>query len=252
MVVHLLLLLSQGQQHQVYNIKSTGLSTYRGIVRFLNYVRGACTVIIYDDDSFAVNNSPLAVTMKTYDMPSAIRDGIISAFNDEDSSAFTIVTTAIIKMTTVFHESPSAIHVEMPYAVNDGISSAAIADKAQCDYYDSDTAVSRVSPSIVIDTESSIVSVSDAVTSTPSSAVSVVDEATFTPVTNMSTVFNSRTVDNVFDLYFDTIFDTLSLVYNDNDHDSFCPSSTGNNERSSVAVTTNIQCWKGHAFFFDL
>ena len=118
MVVHLLLLLSQGQQHQVYNIKSTGLSTYRGIVRFLNYVRGACTVIIYNEDSFAVNNSPLAVTMKTYDMPSAIRDGIISAFNDEDSSAFTIVTTAIIKMTTVFHESPSAIHVEMPYAVN--------------------------------------------------------------------------------------------------------------------------------------
>ena len=144
--------------------------------------------------------------MKTYDMPSAIRDGIISAFNDEDSSAFMIVTTAIIKMTTVFHESPSAIHVEIPYAVNDGISSA----------------------------------------------VSVADEATFTLFTNMTTVFNSHTVDNDFDLYFDTIFDTLSLVYNDNDHDSFCPSSTGNNERSSVAVTTNIQCWKGHAFFFDL
>ena len=177
-----------------------------------------------------MNNSPLAVTMKTYDMPSAIRDGIISAFNDEDSSAFTIVTTAIIKMTTVFHELPSAIHVEMPYAVNDGTSSAAIADKAQCDYYDSETAV----------------------TSTPSSAVSVADEATFTPVTNITTVFDSCAVDNDFDLYFDTIFDTLSLVYNDNDHDSFCPSSTGNNERSSVAVTTNIQCWKGHAFFFDL
>ena len=134
--------------------------------------------------------------MKTYDMPSAIRDGIISAVNDEDSSAFTIVTTAIIKMTTVFHESPSAIHVEMPYSVDDGISSAAIADKAQCDYYDSETAV----------------------TSTPSSAVSVADEATFTPVTNMTTVFNSRTVDNDFDLYFDTIFDTLPLVYNTFDY----------------------------------
>ena len=227
-----------------------------------------------------MNNSPLAVTMKTYDMPSAIRDGIISAFNDEDSSAFTIVTTAIIKMTTVFHESPSAIHVEMPYAVNDGISSAAIADKAQCDYYDSDNAVSRVSTSIVIDTESSIISAAGNKASSAGNkffatvtlrtydtvhdlyfdttfdtaldiAVSVADEATFTPVTNITTVFNSRTVDNVFDLYFDTIFDTLSLVYNDNDHDSFCPSSTGNNERSSVAVTTNIQCWKGHAFFFD-
>ena len=190
--------------------------------------------------------------MKTYDMPSVIRDGIISAVNNEDFSAFTIVTTAIIKMTTVFHESPSAIHVEMPYAVNDGTSSAAIADKAQCDYYDSETAVSRASPSIVIDTESSIVSVADAVTSTPSSAVSIAHEATFTPVTNITTVFDSCTVDNDFDLYFDTIFNTLSLVYNDNDHDSFCPSSTGNNERSSVAVTTNIQCWKGHAFFFDL
>ena len=70
----------------------------------------------------AGNNSPVAVTMKTYDMPSAIRDGIISAVNDEDSSAFTIVTTAIIMMTTAFHESPSVIHIEIP--------SAAVADEA--------------------------------------------------------------------------------------------------------------------------
>ena len=90
--------------------------------------------------------------MKTYDMPSAIREGLISVVNDEDSPDFTIVTTAIVTMTTVFHESPSAIHVEMPYAVNNGISSTAIANKAQCDHYDSETAVSRVSPSIVIDT----------------------------------------------------------------------------------------------------
>jgi len=54
----------------------------------------------------------------------------------------------------------------------------------------------------------------------------------------MTTVFDGRTVDNDFDLYFDTIFDTLPLVYDDNDHDSFHPSSTGNNERSSAAVTT--------------
>ena len=69
-------------------------------------------------------------------------------------------------------------------------------------------------------------------------AVSVADEATFTPVTNMTTVFDGRTVDNDFNLYFDTIFNTLPLVHDDNDNDSFCPSSTGNNERSSAAVTT--------------
>ena len=70
--------------------------------------------------------------MKTYDMPSAISDGIISAFNDEDSSAFTIVTTAIIKMTTVFHESPTAIHVEMLYAGNNERSSVAVTTNIQC------------------------------------------------------------------------------------------------------------------------
>ena len=62
-------------------------------------------------------------------------------------------------MTTAFHESPSTIHIEMPFAVNDGISSVAMADKAQYDYYDSETAVSIASLSIVIDTESYIVSV---------------------------------------------------------------------------------------------
>ena len=58
---------------------------------------------------------------------------------------------------------------------------------------------------------------------------------------------------NDFDLYFDTVFDT-SLF----DIDSSLPaiydeaSFTSNIERSSVAVTTNIQCWKGHVFFFEL
>ena len=42
--------------------------------------------------------------------------------------------------TTALHELPSASHIEKPYAVNDGISSAAIADKVQYDYYDGDTA----------------------------------------------------------------------------------------------------------------
>ena len=78
---------------------------------------------------------------------------------DTESYADNTESSAIIMMTTSFHESPSAIHIEMPCAVNDGISSAAIADKAQNDYYDSDTTVSRASPSIVIDAESSTVSI---------------------------------------------------------------------------------------------
>ena len=196
-----------------------------------------------DEDFSAGNNSPVAVTMKTYNMPSAICDGIISAVNNVDSSAITIVTTAIIMMMTAFHESPSAIHIEMPCAVNNGISSAAIADKAQYDYYDSETAVSRASPNLYFDTtfntaldiafntddealydmtNDTIISVSvpneaalvSAIYDEVLSAVSVANEATFTPVTNMTTVFDGRTVDNDFDLYFDTLFDTLPLVYN--------------------------------------
>jgi len=52
---------------------------------------------------------------------------------------------------------PSVIHHKIPVAVNDGISSAAIADKAQYDYYYNDTAESITSHSIVIDPESSTV-----------------------------------------------------------------------------------------------
>ena len=40
-------------------------------------------------------------------------------------------------------------------------------------------------------------------------------------VTILTTVFNCCTGDNDFDLYFDTVFDTPSLVYNDNDNYSF-------------------------------
>jgi len=78
---------------------------------------------------------------------------ISSAIYDEDSSAFTIVTTAVT-MTTVFHESPSATQDEMPFAVKNGISAAAIANGAQYDYYSGDTAVSIASPSIVSNHES--------------------------------------------------------------------------------------------------
>ena len=91
-------------------------------ISFVNYeedsLADSLSSTIYDADS------PIAVTMKTYDMPSAIRDGFISAVNDEGSSAFTIVTTVIITMTKVFHELPSVIHDEMLFAVKDGISFA--------------------------------------------------------------------------------------------------------------------------------
>ena len=47
------------------------------------------------------------------------------------------------------------------------------------------------------------------------------DAVSSAAVTIMTTIFNGRTSNNDFDLYFDTVFDTPSLVYNDNDNDSF-------------------------------
>ena len=72
----------------------------------------------------------------------------ILLYNQQYVFSCAAVTTAVT-MTTVFHDSPSAAHDEMPFAVKNGIPAAAIADGAQYDYYYGDTAVSIASPSIV-------------------------------------------------------------------------------------------------------
>ena len=122
---------------------------------------------------------------------------------DIDSSPSTV-----IMMTTVFHESSSTIHDVTPIAVKDGVSSAAVTNGAQYDYYYGDAAVliaslsfadvSRASPSIVIDTESSTVSVA-------SNKASSAGNDSLATVTIMTTVFVGRTSDNDSNLYFDTI-----------------------------------------------
>mmetsp|Transcript_6842 Transcript_6842/g.6664 ORF Transcript_6842/g.6664 Transcript_6842/m.6664 type:complete len:280 (-) Transcript_6842:145-984(-) len=82
------------------------------------------------------------------------------------------------KYVYVFDATSSAvtIHDGIPFAVNDGISSATSADEAPNDCYYGNTAVLIASPSIVIDTESSSVSVADELMSsvtmtTPDTAV---------------------------------------------------------------------------------
>ena len=197
-----------------------------GSVLYLNLIQ----ILLYDQQN--VISCAAVTTDMTCNTAVFVITEISSGINDEDSFTFTIVTTAIITMTTVFHESPSAIHDEMPFAVKDEISSVAVADGAQYDYYYGDTAVSIASPSIiavsivstsiVIDPESSIVidtefsTVSAAYNKDSSagndSAVSVAIKVTFTAVTIMTTVFDGHTCDNDFDLYFNTIFDTSSLV----------------------------------------
>ena len=92
----------------------------------------------------------------------------------------------------------------MPLAVKDGISSAAVTDGAQYDCYYGDAAVliaspsfaavSRASPSIVIDKESSTVSVAS-------------NKASSTGNDSLATV-TIRTYDTVYYLYFNTTFGT--------------------------------------------
>jgi len=135
---------------------------------------------IYDGDSSTGNDSPAAVMimitavkMMTNDMNSTVYFAVIDAVSSADITE----SSAIIMMTTAFHESPSAIH-------NDTVYFATIADEAQYDYSYGDTAVSIASPSIVIDPESSSVSVLDEATDSVAmmksydQSVLVADEAT--------------------------------------------------------------------------
>mmetsp|Transcript_22516 Transcript_22516/g.22789 ORF Transcript_22516/g.22789 Transcript_22516/m.22789 type:complete len:220 (+) Transcript_22516:535-1194(+) len=125
---------------------------------------------IYDEDSSAGNNSPVAITTKTYDMPSAIHDGIISADNDAVySAAVTIMTTAVKMMT---NDMNTAVY----FAVIDAESSADITN----------TIISYASPSYDIDTESSAVSVADEATTTDSCHSS-----------NYFSLISSRQFDNI-------------------------------------------------------
>ena len=99
-----------------------------------------------------VAESVLAIVTAFHELLSAIHDGIIPAvtimtagvkimtnntnatvyfaFIDAEFSVDNTNSSAIIIMTTAFHESPSAIHHNIPLAVNDRTPSAAIADKA--------------------------------------------------------------------------------------------------------------------------
>ena len=109
-----------------------------------------------------------AVKMMTNDINAAVYFADIAAESSADITKMTILypspsydidteSSTIIMVTTVFHESLSAIHNGINFAVNGETSSTTSANEAQDDYYYSDTAVSIASPSIVIHSESSIV-----------------------------------------------------------------------------------------------
>jgi len=89
---------------------------------------------VIDAESSANNTEFSAIIMMMtvfHKLPSAIHDATVYlAAIDAESSADNAISSAIIMMTTAFHELPSAIH---------------------------STAVSIVSPSLAIDSESSIV-----------------------------------------------------------------------------------------------
>eukprot|EP00751_Fragilariopsis_kerguelensis_P003857 CAMPEP_0170829942 /NCGR_PEP_ID=MMETSP0733-20121128/48961_1 /TAXON_ID=186038 /ORGANISM="Fragilariopsis kerguelensis, Strain L26-C5" /LENGTH=164 /DNA_ID=CAMNT_0011195001 /DNA_START=16 /DNA_END=510 /DNA_ORIENTATION=- len=103
-----------------------------------------------------------AVMVEPYDMTFATNIPVImkiSSAGNNSPAAVTIMTTAIIMMTTVFHELPFAIHDDTVYlAVIDAESSTDITN----------TITLYESPSYDIDTESSAVSVADEATTTDS------------------------------------------------------------------------------------
>ena len=169
---------------------------------------------VYEDSN---NDSVLSVTVTSaVTMKMIFYESSVSARSVVAESSFAIITafhntesSAIITMTTAFHELPSAIHIEMPCTVNDGISSAAIADKAQYDYDDGDSAVSRASLSVAIDPESSIV------IDTESSTVLVDTNKSYSAGNDSLATVTLRTYNTVHILYFDTTFDTaLDTAFN--------------------------------------
>jgi len=172
---------------------------------------------------------------------------ISSAIYYEDSSAFTIVTTAVT-MTTVFHESPSATQDEMPFAIKNGLSATAIADGAQYDYYYGDTAVSIASPSIVSNDESHS-TVHDRIYSTMKMTAfhelpsTIHDEIIPAGKDSPTTVTMTDLVyDTVYNANFNFTFDTISVTVTTKTYDMASAIHDGiisadNNAVSSAAVT---------------
>jgi len=207
----------------------------QGKVGYLYHLQILLFYNLQDENNInGVNNVTISdvVTMTAFhEMPSAFHNGIIATNNDAVSS------TAVTIMTTVFDGRTGN---------NDGISSAAIADKAQYDYYDGDTgneslatvtlrtydtvhnlyfditfdtalhtaidttftSASHVSPSYDIDSTSSAIYDEDSSVVTTSPSVSIADEAT-SSVTLSTRDFDIalKTYDTVYDSYFDSIFD---------------------------------------------
>ena len=143
---------------------------------------------VYEDsnnDSVLSVTVTSAVTMKitSYETYVAVHSVAVHSVVAESVQLLSTIhdelSFAIIMKTTVFHEMPFAFHNEIIVANNGTVSSAA---------------VSRASPSTVIDTESSTVSVA-------SNKASSAGNKSFANVT-------LRNYNTVHNLYFDTRFDT--------------------------------------------
>jgi len=179
---------------------------------------------IYDEDSSAGNDSPVTIMVATqvdslcsssssYDdrYTDGANDNVMPSSTDDEATSVPVpVPAAVTIMTTVFHESLTAIHDEMPFAVTDGISSAAVVDGAQYDYYYGDTAVSIASPSIVA---VSIASLSYGIGSSFSAIHDRLFSAVADAVTRTTTSYALRSYD--IDSSSSAIYDGDSSAVND-------------------------------------
>jgi len=176
----------------------------------------------------------------SYESPSA---AIMKTTTPYTSVLYNMNSIAFTRMTTVFDDRTGNNDLDLYFYTvfdgctgnNDGISSAAIADKAQYDCYDGDTAVSRASPSIVIDTESSTVSVaSNKAPSTGNDSLATVTLRTYDTEHNL---YFEITLNTAFNTAIDTTFISASHASSSYDIDTDSSAVSVADEATFATVT---------------